>query len=306
MNLFRVLSAAALAVLLPTLLLPGPALAWSRFAHEVVGELAEADLSPPARMAVQDLLEGESLAAVGSWADQVRPDRAETAPLHYVNGPLDVLVPLQADFDLPQGNVYSAVLGYAEILADVEQPRAQRTEALKFLVHFLADLHQPLHSGFAEDRGANDVPVVYRGEVINLHRYWDHQIFAEVQARFDSREFAAVLGARHGDHERRAWAAIGPREWVVEARQLIFSGLYPRARRDALQQVPATEIPDGVAGPIAVLDGSYRLVWQPVAELQLARAGARLAAALNVIFESGQSPFEPPPIAFPPAPLPER
>lgn len=304
MNPFRLLSALSLAAFLLAASLPTPTLAWSRFAHEVAGHLAEGDLSPAARAAVHDLLDGKGLADVGSWADEVRPDRPETAPLHYVNGPVDVLVPSQADFDLPQGNVYSAVLGYSQVLADVDRPREQRVEALKFLVHFLADLHQPLHSGFAEDRGANDVPVLYRGEVINLHRYWDNQIFAAVQADFDSREFAAVLRARHGDHQRRAWAGRSPRDWVIEARQLIFNGLYPRPRGDALEPFPAGEIPPDLEAPIGVIDESYRVVWQPVAERQIARAGARLAATLDYVFQSGRSPFPSPPIPFPPAPVP--
>jgi hypothetical protein len=301
MNLPRTSSALFLAATVFVLSVPAPVLAWSRFAHEATGHLADGDLSPAARAAVLELLDGSSLAEVGSWADEVRSDRPETAPLHYVNGPLETLVPTPADFDLPQGNVYSAVLGYSGILADVDQPREQRIEALKFLVHFLADLHQPLHSGFAEDRGANDIPVLYRGEVINLHRYWDNQIFAAVQADFDSREFAAVLRARHGDHERRAWAASSPRDWVIEARRLIFNGLYPRPRADALVHVDSSELPPETELPMAVLDESYRSVWQPVAEQQIARAAARLAAALNHIFEAGRSPFPPPPVPFPPA-----
>ncbi len=284
------------------LLVSAQALAWSSYGHETVGHLAEKDLTPNARLAVSSLLDGQTLAQVGSWADQVRPDRPETFPLHFVNGPLDEVVPLDTDLNLPQGTVYTAVLGYSHILADANQPREDRVEALKFLIHFLADLHQPLHSGFLEDRGGNDEPVIYRGEVINLHRYWDHDIFADRQAGFDSRELAAVLRFQYGQHDRRAWAMSSPREWVVEARELIFSGLYPRRRSGVLSAVPPTEVPQEVAEPIAVMDDSYRRVWQPVAELQLARAGARLAATLNAIFDSGQSPFPAPAIVFPPVP----
>jgi hypothetical protein len=280
-----------LALLLLAAWFPAGAFAWSRFAHETVGYLAESDLSPRTRAAVAELLDGQRLAAVGSWADEVRSERPETAPLHYVNGPLDVVVPSDSDFNLPQGTVYTAVLGYSHILADPERPRSERVEALKFLVHFLADLHQPLHSGFAEDRGANDVPVIYRGEVINLHRYWDHQIFAAIQADYNSLEFAAVLRSRHDQNERRAWAMQPPRDWVIEARQLIFSGLYPRPRRGVLGQLLPAEVPPGVTGPVAVVDEYYRGIWAPVAELQVAKAGARLAATLNAIFESGRSPF---------------
>jgi len=304
MKALRVMRCALLLMVLHGLWFPAGVFAWSRFAHETVGHLAEADLSPIARIAVADLLDGQSLAAVGSWADEVRSERPETAPLHYVNGPLDIVVPSDSDLNLPQGTVYSAVLGYSQILADTRLPRIERVEALKFLVHFLADLHQPLHSGFSEDRGANDVPVIYRGELINLHRYWDDQIFAKIQEDFASRGFAAVLRSRHGLTERRAWAVQSPREWVIEARQLIFSGLYPRPRRGVLGEVSPEALPPGLIEPIAVMDQNYRTVWQPVAEVQVARAGARLAATLNAIFESGRSPFQAPRHAFPPTPVP--
>jgi hypothetical protein len=294
-------SARSALLLLALLLLSAQGFAWSRYGHETVGHLAEKDLSPAARMAVSDLLDGQTLADVGSWADQVRPDRPETFPLHFVNGPLDDIVPSDADLNLPQGTVYTAVLGYSRILADTANARADRVEALKFLVHFLADLHQPLHSGFLEDRGGNDEPVIYRGEVSNLHRYWDNAIFAERQVGFDARELAAVLRSQYGQHDRRAWAMSSPREWVIEAREFIFSGLYPRRRSGVLSDLPSTDIPAGLEEPIAVMDESYRLVWQPVAELQLARAGARLAATLNAIFDSGQSPFPAPAIPFPPS-----
>ncbi|TVS12780.1 MAG: hypothetical protein EA419_03795 [Wenzhouxiangella sp.] len=290
--MLRIFSVFVLLLLVSALALSSPALAWSRFGHEVVGHLAEHDLSPGARAGVVALLGEQSLADVASWADEVRPDRPETAPLHYVNGPLDRLVPRQADFDLPQGNVYSAILGYAERIVDASLSERDRIEALKFFVHFVGDLHQPLHAGFAEDRGANDVAVVYQGEVINLHRYWDNQILDRPRARFDSREFAAVLHARYSDSERVRWTDLtDPRDWVIEARRLIFNGLYPRPRGDV-----AT--PDQT--PIAVIDESYADVWQPVAELQLARAGARLARALNELFETSASPFRSPPIPFPP------
>ncbi len=286
---------AALAVLVAAILLvmsTGSAHAWSRFGHEVAGYLAHHDLSPEARTAVAELLGDDTLASVGSWADEVRRERPETAPLHFMNGPADVLEPSESDFNVPQGNVYSAILGYSRMVADESLPTAERVEALKFLVHFVADLHQPLHVGFLEDRGANDVPVLYRGEVISLHRYWDNEIFDGPRQRFNSREYAAVLLARFGDHERAAWAEqSNPRDWVIEARRLIFNGLYPRSREDATT---------ADHGPIPVIDDSYAEVWLPVAERQIARTGARLAWTLNQLFETGESPFADPPIPFPP------
>lgn len=289
---FRLCVTIALLIFLSALASSEPAQAWGRFGHEVVGHLAEQDLTPTARAAVSGLLGDQTLASVGSWADEVRRERPETGPLHFLNGPRDVLVPRESDFAVPQGNVYSAVLGYAQMVADEALPRLERYEALKFLVHFIADLHQPLHVGFLEDRGANDVPVVYRGSVINLHRYWDVDIFDGPRERFDSRGYAAELRTRFSDRDRAAWAEMSnPRDWVIEARRLIFNGLYPKPRQDAAtagqEQIP-------------VIDDSYAEIWLPVAERQIARSGARLAWTLNQLFENGQSPFAAAPIPFPP------
>ncbi len=292
MTCFRPAVPLALLVLLVFQFIAAPAHAWSRFGHEVAGYLAEHELTPAARSAVAELLGEQTLADVGSWADEVRRDRPETGPLHFMNGPKDVLVPAESDFAIGQGNVYSAILGYSQLVVDESLSVSERREALKFLVHFVGDLHQPLHVGFLEDRGANDVPVVYQGEVINLHRYWDNEIFYAPRRRFDSREYAAVLMAHFGDHERTAWTGkTNPRDWVIEARRLIFNGLYPRERSDAATDEYAR---------IPVIDDSYATVWLPVAEKQIARAGARLAWTLNQLFENGESPFADPPIEFPP------
>ncbi len=296
MLLSRSVVAGLLSVCMLGAVLSSSAYGWSRYGHEVVGHLAEHDLTPAARAGVASLLGDRGLADVASWADEVRPDRPETAPLHYVNGPMDRLVPRAQDFELPGGNVYSAILGYAERIVDASLPERERSEALKFLVHFVGDLHQPLHAGFGEDRGANDVAVIYRGEMINLHRYWDNEILDHARRRFSSREFAAVLHQRFAAQQRAQWMGEeDPRAWVVEARRFIFNGLYPRPRID---------VGGEAQGPVAVIDESYAQVWRPVAELQLVRAGARLAQALNQLFENNQSPFSPPPIEFPPPPRP--
>ncbi|TVQ27546.1 MAG: hypothetical protein EA370_17800 [Wenzhouxiangella sp.] len=273
------------------LLLPALAWPWSRYGHEVVGHLAMHELSPEARAGVIALLGDDNLARIGSWADEVRSERPETGPLHYVNGPTDALHPREEDFALAQGNVYSAILGYAPRIVDAELSVTERAEALKFLVHFMGDLHQPLHAGFAEDRGANRVPVLYRGELINLHRYWDNEILDPHRERYRASELAAILYHRHSDAERTAWASeFDVRAWVVEARAYLFNGLYPLPRRD--------HGGDGDEA-IMVLDDSYREVWLPVAERQLARAGARLAAGLNALFEAGDSPYPEAPVTIP-------
>jgi hypothetical protein len=267
---------------------------WSSHGHRVVGHLAELELNDTAREQVRELLgDHRNLGDVGPWADWVRDDRSETAPLHYINGPTDEVEPREQDFALDEGNVYSAILGYAERLADDNLSEQQRREALKFLVHFIGDLHQPLHTGFAEDRGGNTIAAVYQGELTSLHRYWDHDLLAPRVAHYSPEAHAGLLHGLFPASQRVEWRRNDdPRDWVIEARGYVFAGLYPLPRTD--------EPVDEIDGALPVLDEAYRAVWLPVAERQLARAGTRLAATLNAIFESERSPFEPPPIDFPP------
>ena len=268
--------------------------AWGRYGHEVTGHLAALQLSPQAAEAIDELLDGRSLADVSVWADEVRPDRQETAPLHYVNAARGVVRPRAEDLALEQGNVYSAVLGYAELIVDETKSIDQRREALKFFVHFVGDLHQPLHAGFADDRGANDFAVLYQGEPSSLHRYWDTQILDHYAARYSSEQLAAILHQQHRGMLAEWVSLQAPADWVTEARGIIFAGVYPMPQVD--QSHPDVE------GEVAVLDEQYREVWLPVAEKQLVRAGVRMAHALNRLFAEGQSPFPPPPIEFPPEP----
>lgn len=282
-----------IAALMFTAVLSAPAGAWSSHGHRVVGHLAEFELTDTAREQVRELLgDDRNLGDVGPWADWVRDDRPATAPLHYINGPTDRLVPREADFALEQGNVYSAILGYAHRLADTERSERERREALKFLVHFIGDVHQPLHAGFAEDRGGNTIAAVHRGELANLHRYWDHDILEPRRARYAPEAHAGRLHGIFPDSMREQWRrSTDPRDWVIEARGYVFAGLYPLSRTD--------EPVDEIDGPLPVLDEAYREVWLPVAERQLARAGARLATTLNALFEDGASPFAPAPVEMP-------
>ena len=260
-----------------------PAQAWSRYGHEVTGHLAAAQLDPEAAELVARVLGERSLAEVAAWADEVRPQRRASGPWHYLNAPRGVLQPSDADLNPRQGTVASAVVDHAAKVADPSLSAQQRREALKFLVHFVGDLHNPLHVAYGDDRGGNDFGVRYGGQTLNLHRYWDHDIFAPAMATLSSLEYAEFLLNRFTDAQRAAWAADPDvRNWVTDGRRYLFAGLYPVERQDV-----------GNGEAIAVLDEAYREVWLPVAERQLARAGARLAAILNAIARDGASPLMP-------------
>ncbi len=254
---------------------------WSRYAHETTGHLAERHLSDEAKAAVAALLGEESLGSVGAWADQVRGDRRDTAPYHYVNGPRDQLHPSHEDLHLPQGTVYTAILMYRDQLTDPSLSKDQRMEALKFLVHFVGDIHQPLHTGFGDDRGGNLFEVIYRDEPFNIHRYWDLNVIEPRLDQLNSKEYAAYLDQAYSSDEKALWITqTDPEPWVVEARRYIFSGLYPVPQRYEYDSGRER------TQPIPVMDDTYREVWMPVAELQLARSGLRLAGILNEVFQN--------------------
>src|SRR5690606_34419179 len=175
-------------------MLAWPAQAWSEMGHRMVGDLAEWRLSEAARAEVRELLEGEreaSLGAVAAWADALRhedPARfAISRNWHFINAEGGGCGFDEAR-DCPGGDcIVSAINTQRRILADRPLPRSQRRDALKFIVHLVGDVHQPLHAGSREDRGGNQYQVSLRrggegrrGEPVgtNLHTVWDSHVLS--------------------------------------------------------------------------------------------------------------------------------
>lgn len=141
--------------------------------HRIAGQVADDLLCERARTSIADLGDGQDLGELGLWADRIRSDPAyaDAAPWHYLNIADGESL---ADFDHPpEGDVLWAIHRFAERLRDPSNSRSERGEALRFLVHFIVDIHQPLHIGLADDRGGNAIALSFRGESTNLHRLWD-------------------------------------------------------------------------------------------------------------------------------------
>ena len=257
-------SASLLALLCALVLVPLIAAAWGQRGHALVGALAERELSPAARAEVARLLAGEpepSLAGVADWADTLRendPDLGRrSAKWHYVNMAEDGCAVRPAR-QCPGGDcLYAAIAAQRAILADHARPLAERRQALKFLVHFVGDAHQPLHAGYARDRGGNTHQIRHAGEGSNLHRLWD----AELPARpgLSRREQRDALLRR----PLPSGAAIAdPMHWTAAACRLALRpGFYPKAGSD--------------------VGDAYLTRWRPVADAQLRLAGHRLARLLD-------------------------
>ncbi len=159
---------------------------WGPEGHHIVARLALQRLAPEAKAAAQDLLGTEDFVAVATWADEVRSERPETYNWHFVDIPFGEFH-YDANRDCkptPQGDcVVAALERERRALADVSLPVARRREALKWVIHLMGDLHQPLHAIDNHDRGGNDVMVTMVGQPppppgqrVNLHAVWDSRL----------------------------------------------------------------------------------------------------------------------------------
>ena len=238
--------------------------AWGQTGHRVSGAIAEQYLSPLSHAALQELVPTESLAEISTFADEQRSNPTEfwqktSTPWHYVTVPEgkhyhDVGAP-------PQGDAISALAHYTKILKDPKQTLAERRLALKLVVHYIGDLHQPLHAGNGTDRGGNDVKVTFFWEKSNLHRVWDSQMLGKRELSYT--EWTDWLSKKITAQDLRNWNTTDPTVWVTESTQY-RDGLYPQ---DAQK-----------------MNYDYLYEHLPTATLRLQQAGVRIAYYLNEVF----------------------
>ena len=151
--------------------------AWGKVGHRTIGEIAERQLTPEVREKVRKMLEGQSLAVVSTWADEMRsnPKFDEFAKWHYINLPIDKEYD---EIEHTQENVVMIIERAIAILELPSAPEEMKRFYLKYLVHMVGDLHQPLHTGREEDWGGNKIKVNFKGRKgaenwTNLHDLWD-------------------------------------------------------------------------------------------------------------------------------------
>jgi hypothetical protein len=243
------------------------AYAWGPRGHAITATVAERHLTPAAAAQVDDLLDGQSLADVASFADDVRNGRPESAPWHFVDIPISVDTysaardcPAQAS-EVGHACVIAALDHFRAVLADTTKPRDKRAEALKFIVHFVADLHQPLHSANNNDRGGNQVQVRFLGASTNLHKVWDSALINRAKIP-DNNDYADHLEEFFEEGEVQQISAGTPVDWANEAHRLAITNAY---------RIP----------PSKTLGTAYVRRNLPVVDDQLMRGGLRLARLLN-------------------------
>lgn len=247
------------------------ALAWGPRGHSLVASLASDALTPAARSEVERLLAadpGQDLAGAASWADELREHDPtlgkRSGRWHYVN-----LAENDCHYDSTRdcldGNcVVEAIRDQTVILADHQKPLEARRQALKFVVHFIGDVHQPAHAGYAHDRGGNKFQVNLYGKGSNLHRLWDSGLFST-----RGLDTARYLQRLRKSLAPRATSFPAPSTWVADS-----AGQWAEHSCSIVRQ-------PGFYPPHAKIHGDYVQTWRPVAEAQLRLAGVNLAAVLN-------------------------
>jgi hypothetical protein len=288
--------------------------AWGCKGHQTVALIAEKHLTPEAKKFVFSLLNtnpvdqqlkrycgsavSDPLGDASTWADDVRGER-KNGPWHYIDIPRGAARgPIEA-FCGKEGCVVSAISEQLAILKDRSANGAKRAEALRYIIHFVGDLHQPLHSTTNADEGGNCVPVKYfrrephergHGFAPNLHSVWDSAILERDSEGADPGEYAEMLeGAFAGSIEGWQKAGIHVDEWAWESHEYAESTVYGGlALKIAIEpNVPVHSCTDDnnigqrLLHQHITTGEAYQTQAAPVVERRVAQAGVRLAMILN-------------------------
>ena len=250
-------------ILAIVVLLSSLALGWGRDGHRIIATVAEDHLNETTKVMIQSLIGNNRLYSIASWADDIRKERRDTAPWHYVNIPFGSMYDASRDCPTPRSCVVEKIGDFVKVLMDKKAPREQRAEALKFVVHFVGDIHQPLHAA-KEAEGGNGIHVRFLSSDrcghydCNLHGVWDTSMIMHAGLKPD--EYAERLEALIKSEHLAAQDGGTPEEWANESVRLAQAGW----------------VQDG-----ANLDEGYYQREIKVVDRQMALAGLRLAKMLN-------------------------
>lgn len=244
------------------LIATAPAGAWGPIGHRTIAQVAENHLTPKTRREVAKLLGAATLPEVAYWADEIRylPEWKVADTWHYIS--IDDTETLTSTVRNPKGDVVEAIERMEATLRGSTAGAKERSEALKFLIHFVGDIHQPLHVGRRADAGGNKIEVTLNGKQDNLHWTWDALMINDMGLSYT--ELAHQI-----DHPSASdvttWAKSPITAWVNDSFAL----------RPQVYDIPAD-------GKLSYL---YSFQNWPAIRTQLLKAGIRLAGTLNAIFD---------------------
>jgi hypothetical protein len=237
---------------------------WGKTGHRIVGEIAERQLTEEVKEIVYDILDGESLSSVSTWADEMRsnPNWRPYDKWHYVNLPLDIEYP---DANVPEENVVTIINKCITILKSPLSDKETKKFYLKYLIHLVGDLHQPMHTGRYEDYGGSKIPLKFKGRKgsetnTNLHVLWDSNLIDDFKMSFT--EWANHLENKNRKVEVKQKNVL---DWTFESHGYA---------KDIYKNTPSN----------SYLSYDYIYKYQPVLEKRLYQAGKRLGNLINKIF----------------------
>lgn len=256
MNILRniaLTAAAAIAAL--------PSFGWGQKGHDTVAYIAECHLSPEAKQAAEKLLGGKSIVYYSNWLDNAShtPEYAYSKTWHYKNIDADETFENAKVND--KGDIIVALRDQIKILSDTSATDADRSLALKMVVHFLGDIHQPMHLGHASDLGGNRWNVKYFRSPRNLHSVWDSNL-VESAHKWSYTEWQQQIDRATPEEAETILAIDTPEGWAQETYE-IAKNVYEATPEDTN------------------IEYNYIAEWTPVIENQFLKGGLRLAKVLN-------------------------
>jgi len=235
---------------------------WSSTGHRTVGLIASKYLTPKAKREIKRLLNRESLALVSTYADDIKSDKRydKFYTWHYINMPLD------ADYDIskqnPDGDLVSAIEFCKSVIRDKNASDVDKAFYLKLLIHFIGDLHQPMHVALEEDKGGNDFKLKWFYQDTNLHTVWDRKMIDDYGMSYSELANNADYLASEQIKEIQKGTVI---DWVNETHKLTREVYASVKEGDNLRY-------------------EYSYKFMNVARKQIQIAGIRLAKTLNDLF----------------------
>ncbi|HET7898953.1 MAG TPA: S1/P1 nuclease [Flavisolibacter sp.] len=242
--------------------------AWGVLGHRIVGEIASYYLTPKAKAEIQKILGTESIAISANWADFIKSDSTYNylSSWHYINlekglSKEQVLSYLKAD---TATDVYTKLNFLVKELKKKNISPDKKQMYLKLIVHFVGDIHQPMHVGRKEDLGGNRVKLTWFNNPTNLHAIWDEALINFQQLSYT--EYTAAINHTTAAQVKQ-WQAAPVSEWIAESYALaqpLYSELTEQNEK---------------------LGYEYNFHHIKTLNNQLLKGGVRLAGLLNNIFK---------------------
>ena len=247
------------------------AFGWGQKGHDTVAYIAEQHLTPATKAAVDSLLDGYSITYWANWLDNAShtADYEYTKTWHYKN--IDAGKSFEKAPRIKEGNIVDAIYQQVEALQDPTAGKEEKRLALKMVVHFLGDIHQPLHMGHATDKGGNYWKLKFFKTPTNLHTIWDTNLVDAAHA-WSHTEWQKEIDRLPEEAQHALIKDGNPDTWGKETFELCTE-IYEKTPEDT------------------IVSYDYIADWTPTIEQQLLKGGLRLADVLNSVFDNSYLPL---------------